>query len=89
MTVETSMGSGNPVFTLKQANDTLVTGTYKGQFGEAPVKGTIKANKIDLKIETTDMGMEYIGTIEGSNMKGKVVFGTMGEGTFTGVKKEN
>jgi hypothetical protein len=88
MTVETSMGSGNPVFTLKQENDTLITGTYKGQFGKAPVKGTIKANKIDLKIEATDMSMEYIGTIEGNNVKGKVVFGTIGEGTFTGIRKE-
>ena len=89
MTVETSMGSGTPVFILKQENDTLITGTYKGQFGEAPVKGTIKANKIDLKFEATDMSMEYTGTIEGNNVKGKVVFGTMGEGTFTGIRKEN
>ena len=88
MTVETSMGSGTPVFILKQENDTLITGTYKGQFGEAPVKGTIKANKIDLKFEATDMSMEYTGTIEGNNVKGKVVFGTMGEGTFTGIRKE-
>jgi hypothetical protein len=88
MTVETSMGSGTPVFILKQENDTLITGTYKGQFGEAPVKGTIKANKIDLKFEATDMSMEYTGTIEGNNVKGKVVFGTVGEGTFTGIRKE-
>ena len=88
MTVETSMGSGTPVFILKQENDTLITGTYKGQFGEAPVKGTIKDNKIDLKFEATDMIMEYTGTIEGNNVKGKVVFGTIGEGTFTGIRKE-
>jgi hypothetical protein len=89
MTVETSAGSGNPVFVLKQENDTLITGTYKGQFGEAPVKGIIKAGKIDLKFSASDMDMEYIGTVDGNNVKGKVVFGTMGEGTFSGTRKEN
>ena len=87
MTVETSAGSGNPVFTLKQENDTLITGTYKGQFGEAPVKGSIKVNKINLKLTASDMDISYSGIFEGNTMKGKVVFGTMGEGTFTGIRK--
>ncbi len=89
MTVETSAGSGTPVFVLKQENDTLITGTYKGQFGEAPVNGTIKFNKINLKFSASDLAMEYTGTVDGNSMKGKVVFGTMGEGTFTGTRKEN
>jgi hypothetical protein len=89
MTVETSAGSGSPVFVLKQENDTLITGTYTGTFGEAPVKGTIKIKNIDLKFSASDMIIEYIGTIEGNTMKGKTVFGTMGEGTFTGTRKEN
>jgi len=89
MKVETSMGAGTPVFVLKQENDTLLTGTYSGQFGESPVKGTIKANKIDLKYSASDMAIEYTGTIEGNTMKGKVVFGTMGDGTFTGIRKDN
>jgi hypothetical protein len=88
MTVETSAGSGTPEFVLKQEKDTLITGTYKGQFGEAPVNGTIKVNKIDLKFSASDMAIEYTGTVEGNSMKGKVVFGTMGEGTFTGTRKE-
>lgn len=89
MTVETSAGSGTPVFVLKQENDTLITGTYKGQFGEATVNGTIKVNKINLKFSASDLAMEYTGTVDGNSMKGKVVFGTMGEGTFTGTRKEN
>ena len=87
--VETSMGAGNPVFVLKQENDTLITGTYTGQFGESPVKGSIKANKIDLKFSASDMSIEYTGTVEGNSMKGKVIFGTMGDGTFTGTRKDN
>lgn len=88
MKVETSAGSGTPVFVLKQENDTLITGTYKGQFGEAPVKGSIRVNKISLKLSASDMDISYSGTVEGNTMKGKVVFGTVGEGTFTGIRKE-
>jgi hypothetical protein len=88
LTVETSMGSGNPVFVLKQENDTLITGTYTGTFGEAPVKGTIKVNKIDLKFSASDMAIEYTGIVDDNSMKGKVVFGTIGDGTFTGTRKE-
>jgi hypothetical protein len=88
MTVETSAGSGTPVFILKQENDTLITGTYKGQFGEAPVKGSIKVNKISLKFSASDMEISYSGIVDGNTMKGKIVFGTVGEGTFTGKRKE-
>jgi hypothetical protein len=88
MTVETSAGTGTPVFVLKQNNDTLITGTYKGQFGEAPVKGSIKVNKISLKFSASDMEISYSGIVDGNTMKGKAVFGTIGEGTFTGIRKE-
>ncbi len=89
LSVETAAGSGTPVFQLKQENDTLITGTYRGQFGESPVKGTIKASRLDLKFSASDMVMEYIGTITADSIKGKVIFGTMGEGTFTGKRKDN
>jgi hypothetical protein len=87
MAVETSAGSGTPVFVLKQENDTLVTGTYAGQLGEASVKGTVKASNISLKFTVSDTNIEYVGIVDGNNMKGKVIFGTIGEGTFTGQKK--
>lgn len=87
MAVETSAGSGTPVFVLKQENDTLITGTYTGQFGEAPVRGTIKVNKINLIFTASDVDIEYTGIVDDNSMKGKVVFGTMGEGTFTGTRK--
>ena len=89
MTVETSQGSGNPVLVLKQINDSIITGTYTGQFGEAPLKGKVSGNKINFQISTPDLTIDYIGTVEGSTMKGKVVFGSYGEGTFTGKMKEN
>ena len=89
MTVETGQGSGNPVIVLKQENDSLLTGTYSGQFGEAPLKGKIISGKIIFQISASDLTIEYIGTVEGSSVKGKVIFGSYGEGTFTGKKKEN
>jgi hypothetical protein len=89
MSVETTAGSGNPVLTLKQENDTLITGKYAGQFGEIPVKGSIKKNKILLKFSSGEIDFEYSGTVDGNNMKGKVVIAGYGEGTFTGTKAEN
>jgi|HigsolmetaAR201D_1030396.scaffolds.fasta_scaffold05928_2 hypothetical protein len=89
MSVEMSMGSGNPTFELTQ-NGNQVTGTYKGQLGEAPVTGTVKGNEVELKYTLSAQGMEltvtYSGTVEGDTIKGKVSYGDMGEGTFTGKK---
>jgi hypothetical protein len=91
MTVETQAGSGNPVFTLKQTGDN-VTGTYKGQLGEAPVTGTVKGNEVALsyKLEAQGMAIEvkYTGTVDGNNISGKLSLGDMGEGTFKGTKAQ-
>lgn len=90
LTVETGAGSGNPTFVLKQEGE-AVTGTYKGQFGEAPLKGTVKGNEIKITFKVSGQGqeleMEYSGTVEGNAMKGKVKLGDLGEGTFTGKKE--
>jgi len=90
ISVETQAGSGTPTITLKQDKETL-TGTYKGQLGEASVKGTIKGKeiKITFKVNVQDMDLEceYTGTVDGNTMKGKVKLGELGEGTFTGKKQ--
>jgi hypothetical protein len=89
MTVETQAGTGNPHFSLKQEGG-KVTGTYKGQLGEAPVTGTVKGNELALSIKISAQGQElnvtYTGTVEGDTVKGKVSLGELGEGTFTGKK---
>ena len=89
MTVETSMGSGNPTFTLTQKGEDIA-GNYKGRFGEAPVTGTIKGNQVTLSVtgsaEGQEFKMDYIGTVDGDAMAGKVVFGGFGEGTFKGTR---
>ena len=89
MNVEMSAGSGTPTFVLTQKGADL-TGTYKGQLGEAPVTGTVKGDAVEMKYTLSAQGMElvvtYSGTVEGDTMKGKVSYGEMGEGTFTGKK---
>ena len=84
--VETPAGGGDPVLILKQENDTLITGTYTGLFGETDLEGTIYGNKIDIKVPTDMVTMQYQGTIENETMKGKVKYNLseIGEGTFTG-----
>jgi hypothetical protein len=88
--VEVDLGgnTGNPVFTFKQKGEEL-TGKYKGQLGEADVKGKIKDNKIEFSFEAGDLGKAvYTGTVENDTMKGKVTYGEQLSGTWTGKKEK-
>jgi hypothetical protein len=88
-TVETQAGTGSPSFVLKQDGENL-TGTYKGQFGEAPLKGTVKGNDISFAFKVDAQGQSlditYTGKVNGDSMSGKVVLGSFGEGTWTAKK---
>jgi hypothetical protein len=88
--VVSQAGTGNPTVVLKQEAERL-SGQYSGQFGEAPVTGTIKGNEFSFSftvtIEGAPMTVVYAGTAEGDAMKGTVTLGELGEGTFTGKKK--
>lgn len=86
MKVETSAGSGTPVFLLKQTGETI-TGTYTGRLGEAQVTGTLKDKAIKLEFRVSDYNVVYTGTIESNTMKGKVAIGDVAEGTFSGIKE--
>jgi hypothetical protein len=90
LTVESPNGTGTPTVIFKQDGETL-TGTYKGRFGEAPLKGTVKGQDIKFSVTISPQGqdlvIEYSGAVDGDTMKGKAKFGEMGEGTFTGKKK--
>jgi hypothetical protein len=88
MTVETTAGNGNPVFELKHLTDSTLSGTYKGQLGDAAVKGTIRGKKIHLEFEVSANIIVYDGTVEGDSMKGLLKLGTMAEGSFTGVREK-
>jgi hypothetical protein len=89
--VETAAGSGTPTFTFKQDGESL-TGTYKGQFGEAPATGTVKGSAIKFTVKVNAQGQDitinYTGTIENKDsMKGNAAFGDLGEGTWTAKRK--
>ncbi|HZF40616.1 MAG TPA: hypothetical protein VE715_17475, partial [Blastocatellia bacterium] len=90
LTIETPNGTGGPSLVLKQEGEKL-TGTYKGRFGEAPLEGTVKDKEIKFTVKVNAQGQEiqvdYAGTVDGATMKGKVKFGDMGEGSFTGKKE--
>lgn len=87
MTVKTSAGSGTPTFTLTQKAG-VITGTYKGQLGEAPVNGTIKDDEVSWQFNVEAQGVPftitYTGKVSGKDISGKVTLGQFGEGTFTG-----
>ena len=90
--VETSQGSGSPTLTLKQEGEKL-TGTYKGQFGEAPLTGTVKGADIKFVIKVSAQGQDltitYTGKIETKDsMKGTAALGDLGEATWTGKRKQ-
>jgi hypothetical protein len=86
--VQTDQGGGNPSFTFKQDGEKL-TGNYKGAFGEAPLTGTIKGDKIEWSVKVSGQvegTVTYSGTTDGKTMKGKVSLPGVGDGTFTGKK---
>jgi hypothetical protein len=89
--VESSAGSGSPTFTFKQDGEKL-TGQYKGAFGEAPLTGTVKENKVDFTIKVDVQGQQmtitYTGTVEkDGSMKGTAELGELGSATWTAKRK--
>ena len=90
-TVETQAGSGTPTFIFKQEGESL-TGTYKGQLGESPLKGTVKGSDISFTFKVNFQGQDfdvaYSGKIQADGtMKGKVKLGDLGDGDWTAKKQ--
>jgi hypothetical protein len=90
MAVETGAGSGTPTFVLVQKGDAL-TGSYKGQLGEAQVTGTVTGDDVVIEYKVDAQGqtlaVKYTGKVAGNSMSGKVSLGQFGEGTFKGTKQ--
>ena len=92
LTIDTGQGTGTPSVTFQQDGEKL-TGTYSSQvFGEQKVTGSVKGNAITFGFTATMEGntfeITYTGTVEKDTMKGKVKLGDLGEGTWTGKKKQ-
>jgi hypothetical protein len=81
-------GSGAATFTFKQTGEAL-TGTYTGTFGSAQVTGTVKGDQIEWSFDNDQVGkVTYQGTVDGAGkMKGTVIYGQLGKGSFAGEKK--
>jgi hypothetical protein len=91
LAIDLGGNAATPGLTLKQDGEKL-TGVYSSQLlGEQQVTGTIKGNDITFGFQASFDGnavkVTYTGTVDKDTMKGKVVFGDLGEGTFTGKKK--
>jgi hypothetical protein len=90
MAVETGAGSGSPTFVLVQKGEVL-TGSYKGQLGEAQVNGTVKGDDVVIEYKVDAQGqtlaVKYTGKVDGNSMSGKVSLDSFGEGTFKGTKQ--
>jgi hypothetical protein len=80
-------GSGSPSFEFVQKGENL-TGKYQGQFGEAPVTGTVKGDKVEFSFTGPAGTAKYSGSLDGATkMKGTCDYGeAAGKGTFTATK---
>lgn len=84
--VELTAGSGTAKLEIKQTGETI-TGTYHGTFGDAPLKGTVKGDKVELSFGNDTATAKYTGTMDGDKkMSGTVDYGEVGTGTFTATK---
>ena len=82
-------GSGTATFTFKQDGEKL-SGTYTGTFGQATLTGTVKGDQAEWSFDGPQVGkITYKGALDGaSRMKGTVIYGQLGNGTFTAQKKQ-
>jgi hypothetical protein len=86
--VDVGGNQGMPTFELKQEGEKL-SGKYKGQFGEAEVKGTVKEKEVEFTFELEGGNkVVYKGKIEGEEMKGTCDYAGQAEGTWTAKKEE-
>jgi hypothetical protein len=87
LSIESPQGKRTPHMTLAQAGN-LVSGTYKSHMGELPVSGRITGEEFVLEVKMTRQGQEvlfaYRGILAGSDMKGTLSMGKMGDVPFTG-----
>jgi hypothetical protein len=83
--IELNGNSGTPTFTLKQEGEKL-TGKYKGQFGEADVKGKVTGDEIEFSFEVQGSEVKYKGKIDKDTMKGEADYAGQASGTWKGKK---
>ena len=90
LNVESPMGSRASDAIFTQSGETLA-GKMVSPRGEVPLKGSIAGDAIKFGINVNVQGqslqIDYTGTVTGDTMSGTVVFGSFGDGKFTGKRK--
>ena len=91
ITITFVAGTGHHTAIIEQSGEKL-SGTYKGEFKEGTLRGTVKGNSIDftgfLKHQATGLRFHYTGTIDGDTMKGTVDMGEYWTATWTAKRKK-
>jgi hypothetical protein len=90
LTTESQVGTQDALMTVRQTGKALA-GTISGQVGTVDLAGSVNgaavAFNFTLNVHGKDLKLDYAGTVEGDTIKGKAVFGQIGEGTFTAKRK--
>lgn len=90
LNVESPMGSRASDAVFTQSGETL-GGKMVSARGEVPLTGTIKGDAvtfgINVNVQGQNLQIDYTGTVTGDTMSGTVVFGSFGDGKWTGKKK--
>ena len=91
LNVESPMGSRASDAIFTQSGETL-GGKMVSPRGEVPLTGTIDGDTvkfgINVNVQGQSLQIDYSGTVTGDTMSGTVVFGSFGDGKWTGKKKQ-
>ncbi|HEY4368138.1 MAG TPA: hypothetical protein VGN07_12975 [Steroidobacteraceae bacterium] len=86
VTTTSQVGEQDSSMSVRQTGD-AIAGTLSGQMGNVDYTGSVTADAVAFSFvidaQGSDLRIEYSGTVAGDTMKGKAVFGSFGEGTFT------
>ena len=88
--IEAPTGPSKATLVLTQVGD-AITGSYTGQFGEAPLTGTASGNDVTItyhvEMQGVPLEVRYVGTVQGHSFSGKVIVIGFGEGSFKATKQ--
>lgn len=90
LNVESPMGSRASDAIFTQTGEAL-GGKMVSPRGETPLTGTVSGETvkfgINVNVQGQNLQIDYTGTVTGDTMSGTVVFGSFGDGKFTGKRK--
>jgi hypothetical protein len=91
LNVESPMGSRASDAIFTQTGETL-GGKMVSPRGEVPLTGTVNGDNvkfgINVNVQGQSLQIDYTGTVTGDTMSGTVVFGSFGDGKWTGKRKQ-